>query len=180
MYSDEEYIEAIHSGDANMFDIFVRRHLDSLIRFAHSITGSYDTAHDIVQDVFVSIWSKGNEWLPGSTLTAYLFSAVRNRALNLIRDDKNKQKFEAKLLANAIVEGERPGVVADEVFVSERIKQALHSLTLRQREAVHLRYFEGLTLQEVSQVLNIDLRATKRLLARSLATLSDPLSDLKD
>lgn len=180
MYSDEQYIEAVHSGDADLFDLFVRQHIDSLLRFAHSITGSSDSAHDVVQDVFISIWTRGNEWAPRSALTPYLFSAVRNRALNLIKADRNKQRFEARVLADSDIEDNRLNPVADDVFVSERVKSALDALTIRQREAVHLRYFEGLTLQEVSQILNIDMRATKRLLARSLSTLSDPLSDLKD
>lgn len=174
MYEDDQYIKGVHAGDRDLFTELVRQYLDPLVRFVLGIVGSDDIAHDIVQDVLVSVWSKGKNWNPKSTVSAYLFRAVRNRALDLLKIDNNRQRLEMHLL-HEMPSISDPDTDTDFALIDE-LNSSIGNLTDRQRQAVHLRYYQGMTIQEVSQVLGIDIRATRRLLARSLSILQHHLS----
>lgn len=177
MYTDRQYIKGIQTGDREIFTTLVKQYLDPMVRFALRITNSDDIAHDIVQDVFMSVWAKGKDWMPRSSVAAYLFTAVRNRSVNYVTIERNRQKIESKILGEAdlsVYEDE-----ADPLLLSH-LDASLELLTDRQQQAIYLRYYQGLTVQEVAEILGIDLRATRRLLSRSISVLHSSLSSLHD
>ena len=62
-----------------------------------------------------------------------------------------------------------------ELVVQQSLQNAINELTPRQREAIFLRFYEGLSYEEVAEVLNISVKATYKIMARSLASLKDRL-----
>lgn len=176
MYTDEQYIKCVHTSDKAVFAALVREYIDPLVRFALGITGSDDIAHDVVQDVFTSIWAKRESWKPRSSVAAYLFVSVRNRSIDQLRIDKNRERLEARL----VYENDKSVSESDtDTTLIGELTAGLNLLSDRQRQAVHLRYYQGLTVQEVAEVLNIDVRATRRLLARSITVLQSYLASFR-
>ncbi len=174
MYTDEQYVNGVRTGDRAIFTAMVREYLDPMLRFSIKVTGQNDCAHDIVQNVFIGVWAKGKGWSPKSSVAAYLFTAVRNRSINHVSIEKNRQKIETRIQREA--EDSDSENDSDRLLIND-LSSSLELLTDRQRQAIHLRYYQGLSVQEVAEVLNIDLRATRRLLSRSISALQSILSN---
>lgn len=79
----------IRAGDDEAYTELYNLYWASLCRAAASVVG--DEAPDVVQRVFLKIWLKRERWTVRATVVAYLFTAVRNRALELIGEDKHRR-----------------------------------------------------------------------------------------
>jgi DNA-directed RNA polymerase specialized sigma24 family protein len=65
----------------------------ALLAFGTRYVGDAARAEELVQDVFFTLWERRAEWIVTGTVPAYLFSAVRSRALNVRRRDAVEQRW---------------------------------------------------------------------------------------
>jgi RNA polymerase sigma-70 factor (sigma-E family) len=147
-------------------DVFVR-HYEPLLRLAVLLTGSRETAEDVVQDVFSRALSRITD-LPDSEQFPYLRAAVWNTWRNVLR-------------RRAVERGHRSvaSPVADDEAIEDRdaVWGAIKRLPVRQRACVVLRYYEGLTERETAEVLRCSVGTVKSQTSRALSHLRKELSD---
>lgn len=141
-----------------------------LVAFAGRIVESSDVAEDVVQDVLVRIARQGEEFNPKGELAAYLYTAVRNSALDVI---KSRTREQARITK---VSRESSYNVHESVETWERLDEFIGRLTERQRTAVHLRYMEHRTIPEISHILGISITAVNQLLRRAITMLKEDYS----
>jgi len=178
-YSDQDYITGVQHGDVVAFTALVRAHIDPLTRFAYGFTGTEEAAHDIVQDVFARIWELRTDWSPQGSIAAYLFASIRHRALNWIKANSANQRMRDAFLASMeqIRELDDP---YNDVALTAAVHREVLRLTDRQREALRLRYEQGLTVPGVAEVLGIEVRPTEKLIARALGLLRSRLDRVRN
>ena len=171
-------------GDADAFRMLFEAHHEAVFRFAYRLTSSVHVAEDVTQDCFLRMVSGPVGFDPGrGTLRAFLCGTARN----LVRQWWRKTGREVELdddrdetvAANSMPgEGEGPSLE-----VAEAVQAAVATLPVFQREAVILFEFEGLSLEEVSQVVDADVGTVKSRLFRArrrLRGLLEPhFNDLK-
>ncbi len=146
---------------------------------ARRILGQDALAQDVVQDVFVQLWSHPERYQPAAgTLGTYLGILARSRAIDLLRSELRRaarQEREFRLNPRA-----PRGSVHDEVAAAESalvVRRAIESLPADQRRAIELAYFDGLTYREVAAAEGIPEGTAKsriRLALAKLETLLDP------
>jgi len=175
--ADQEIVFAIRSGSKLTFDTLYLGTYDALIAFAARYVHSNATAEDIIQDVFLSIWNSRDSWAPVNSVRAYLFTAVRNRALKQIR---HANIVETSFAAGNIPLLSAPPEQPDEAVETQdritKIRETLKSLPERQATALMLRWQRGLTYPEIASVLGISAQAARTLILRvqeRLKTLLD-------
>lgn len=177
-YSDTAYIRAVHEADDVVFTSLVRTYLEALTRYAFSLVGEEDAAHDIVQDVFTRVWQLGTDWNPQGSIQAYLTASVRNRSFDYLRSEKAhsrvKDVIQLDISATASF-GHEP-----DPLLTDYIKTQVQSLPPRQREALHLRYVQGYTIASIAQTMGITTKGAEKLLSRTVSALRDKLIKLKD
>lgn len=142
---------------------------DQLVHFAYSIVESRETAKDIVQDVFVKIMEQGADFNPRGSLAGYLFRAVRNASLNVVRDRQIDERATARMVNASIIDAAEeyhPGSFSN-------IEEYLSALSERQRTVVHLRFMEQLSIAETADILGISTRATISLLNRAINAIRE-------
>ena len=83
-----EWAERIRSDNEAAFEALFRALAPGLCVLATRYVGSHQVAEEIVQDLFLQLWTRRSELAVEHSLTAYLFTAVRNRALNQVRRDR--------------------------------------------------------------------------------------------
>lgn len=145
---------------------------------ARRIVGQEALAHDVVQDVFVRLWTHPERY-DGSvgTLSTYLRMLARSRALDLVRSELRRSARQERHFRLSSAEPRRS--VADDVAMSESarlVRRAIDALPEDQRRAVQLAYFEGLSYREVAVAEGIPEGTAKsriRLAHAKLATLLD-------
>jgi RNA polymerase sigma-70 factor (ECF subfamily) len=164
--SDAELIAAAQRGDVAAFEFLYRRHRDWVARFAHRVAGTADDALDVLQETFLYVLRKLPELDLRARFTTFLWPVVKNLALQARR----RRSTVAEPAA-----GSAPAVDDPEPHAHEDLIAALGALPPAQRDAVLLRFVDGLTLEEIGARLAIPLGTVKSRLHAALATLrADP------
>jgi RNA polymerase sigma-70 factor (ECF subfamily) len=168
-----EVLCAVDVVDAqHALTMIMHEYADRLVRFAYGFVRSMDGAEDIVQDVFVRVWDRRETIRPEESLRAYLFTAVRRAALDVLK----RRAVEARYAAR--VEQEEPAssvlLLHDQMdadVVAERVRMAMERLPERRRTALRLRYEEQLPFAVVAMVMGVSEKAAKHLVARGVSEL---------
>ena len=169
----------LRQGDRKVFEQLFRAWFPRLAGYALRITGNPDAAEDVVQDVFVRIWEKIENLPEAAQLPAYLFRAVRNRALNHQRQLKTSDRLAAAALDDPVI---MPEALA-RVEVPElqfAVTAALRKLSPRELEVFMLSRRDGLTYSSIAQTLGISVKTVETLMGRALKSLRSQLADLRD
>lgn len=161
------------------FEAVFREHYQALARFAFRFVGDVGAAEDVVQDVFAHLWAERHSIRPTSSLRAYLYAAVRNRALNVVRRESVASGLEAvheglESLSSAH-SPTRPDDRLDAVELSVRLAAAFATLPEKQATAMRLRWRDALSYAEIAEVLGISVKGVEKHLSRGLASLREQL-----
>jgi RNA polymerase sigma-70 factor (ECF subfamily) len=175
MLSDEELMLAIGEGNLGAFEQMVLRHQVAVWNAAYRFLGDAATAEDLTQETFLRIFDGARRYEPVGKFTSYLYRVVTNLCLDHAR--RRRPAYVDEIPATA----ESCPSPLEEMKVRERdaaVRNALDRLAPRQRMAVILRYYEGLSGREVASSMGTSVRAVERLLARARAVLEGLLGGL--
>ena len=175
--SQQSWIAAIRRGDEAAYEALFRTFYPELHRLALRYTGCTRTAEDLVQDVFLSIWDRRRTWSVQTTLRAYLYGAVRNRATNL-RERERVRRAWADSEAHAPTLP--PPDAADALHgdaLHETTRAWIDSLPERRREVFLLSRRHGLTYKEIAAMLSLSEKTVETQMGRALRFLRARLAD---
>lgn len=147
-----------------------------LIGYATTFLHDVERARDVVQETFMRLYQQDIEKVKGG-LKAWLFTVCRNRALDVIRKERRMMGLEEEQIARLPSERRTPSERAD---LEERIGQvheALNRLSENQREIILLKFEQGLSYQEMSQVTGLSSSNVGFLLHTGLKRLRVFLPD---
>jgi RNA polymerase sigma-70 factor (ECF subfamily) len=176
---DEDLMAAIAGGDRAAFACLVERHLARTVGLAARLMGSRADGEEIAQEAFSRVWSHAGRWRPvGSGGNAKFTTWLYRVTVNLAIDRKRKPAF------GAIEEADEPVDEADDGFerirrreVSDAVTQALRRLPERQRVALTLCFFEGMSNIEAGNVMSLSVGAVESLLVRARRALRQELAE---
>lgn len=175
LFSDEELALGIQHGHAEDLDLLVERHYGPLLGFLFRLTaGDRSLAEDLVQETFLHMLSKIDTYHYPRPLKPWLYSI----AANLTRDHYKQAEFrhtdsEQDDLDIPIDETPETELVTGEE--TQRMAAAMKHLPLLQREAILLRYLHDLSLDEISQALQVPIGTVKSRLSLGLKRLKERL-----
>jgi len=161
---DRQLVERLRGEDMGALAELMRVYTAALVRFAYDIVGSRDAAEDLVQGVFIHVWGARATLDPARSIKAYLYRAVRNRALNERDAEDVRDRHREQM----------PAVVSnpESRFVdAATVQAAMAQLGPRRRTALQLRFEEGMTHPEIADVMGITAEAAKRLVSRAVADI---------
>lgn len=151
----------------DFFTELYTQHYQRLVRSAWLLLRDVPTAEEVVQDAFVSMHDAWQRLRDTENALAYVRQAVVNRSRSVLRHqmvvDRNLEKAPPDMPSaeqGALASLERAAIVA-----------ALQGLTARQREAIVLRYYAGLSEAEIAAAMGISRGAVKSHTARGMAAL---------
>jgi RNA polymerase sigma-70 factor (ECF subfamily) len=147
--------------------------IPALRRYARALTGERHAADELVQDSLERAWSRFHLWRPGTDVRAWLFTIMHNLYANAVRKAKRAPAYTALVEADS-VSAIQPNAEAG-IEVSNLI-QALATLPDSQREILLLVSLEGLTYEQVSQVLGIPIGTVMSRLSRGREQLRQIMS----
>ena len=176
---DAELIADHVRGDESAFPILLERYLKQIYNFALRQCGSSEDAEDIAQETFLKAWKNlGKYRRESAQFRTWLFHIARNTTIDYLRKKKHVafSEFDTEEGGNFLTEtlaDEEP--LADELFFraqnAQMIEDSLTKLPPRSREVLLLRYREGLTFDEIGEVLSEPLNTAKSRHRRALQAL---------
>ena len=177
--SDDELMRLSGAGDHAAFARLVERHLVKAGKLAARVVGSKAEGEDVVQEAFLRVWLKAPEWQPeaagGARFSTWFYRVLMNLCIDRTRKPKTAQIEAAGEIADSKPDG-LDILTANET--SRRVQAAIANLPDRQRVALTLCHFEGVSNIEAAEILEISVGAIESLLVRARRTLRENLADL--
>ena len=153
--------------------IIFREYYQGLVNFGVSIVGDRDSSEEMVQLVFVNLWENREKIDTGKPLKSYLFTSVRNRCLNYLRD---KKKYNSYVLDLEIADTELVFNDEDDLSdVQKKIEDALQKLPEKCREVFILSKINGLKYREIADKLGISIKTVENQISKALRILREEL-----
>lgn len=167
----------IKEGCEDSFNKIFELYYTRLCYFADHMLNDFDLSRSLVQDVFVDFWINRKKHNVSVSLKSFLFSAVKNRALDVLKH----RKVESKYLAYYTEENEGGSFrdLVEEAELNERINSAIQELPRRCRDIFILSRFEELKYAEIAERLNISVKTVEMQVSIALKQLRKKLSDYK-
>lgn len=155
-------------GDEDAFCELYAAYKNRLIYFAMRFLKSREYAEDVFQDAFTVVWQSRRFINPDASFSSYLYTIVRNRILNQLRDAANEEKLKENILSQAL---DYTDDTKREVMLNDLksiISRALELLTPRQREVFELSREAQLSHKEIAENLGISVNTVQEHISTSL------------
>ena len=160
--------------DQDGFEILFKNNFKDLCRFANRYIKDTETAREIVQDAFVSLWEKRESIDINLNLRSYLMTSVKNKSLNYIRD--NKKFIGLPEIENYDIESESFDHLESEEL-NEKIEAAISELPEKCRKIFTLSRYENLKYQEIAEKLQISVKTVEAQVSKALQHMRSKLSE---
>lgn len=155
-------------GDEDAFCELYATYKNRLIYFAMRFLKSREYAEDVFQDAFTVVWQSRRFINPDASFSSYLYTIMRNRILNQLRNAANEEKLKESILSQALdytEDTKREVMLNDLKFL---ISHALQQLTPRQREIFEMSREAQLSHKEIADKLGISVNTVQEHISISL------------
>lgn len=163
----------IRASDTRAFESFFRALHEPLVRFAEGFVKDSQVAGDMVQEAFVRIWDGRDRLDPDQSLKAFAYRTVRNLCLNRIRDARTRETLLAERYEPPQGHLPAPDTASEARQLQILLTQWIGELPDRQREALELSRFQGLSHEEVAAAMDVSPRTVNNHLVKALRALRD-------
>jgi RNA polymerase sigma factor (sigma-70 family) len=169
---------SFQSGDRRAFAYVYQSNIHHLIRYGYKITGDKQVIQDCIQDLFMELWDRRERLAEVRSLKYYLFKSLRYKIIRHLRDDNTERLenqdycFESDHFEYRVIR-EESGTQE-----SQRLQAAIAKLPRRQKEAIHLRYFEEMSNEEVADLMGVNYQSACKFIYTALRNLREIMSML--
>ena len=176
--ADDALIRCALRGEAPAFEQLMRRYERLVFKVAVSFTRERESALDIVQNVFLKAFRGLDRLQAGSNFRAWLMRIATNESINWTRrHGRHQGHAPVEAMAEVIAGEDDPAADYRRQEEQARLLDALEGLRPRYRQALSLRYFQGLQLREIAELLDCSENVVKQLLFRGVRALRDAVHE---
>ena len=161
--------------DQRQFEKLFKLHFQQLHGFAKNFVQDSDTARDICQQVFIQFWEKRNEIDTTRSLKSWLFTAVRNKCLNHIRDHKKYRSQVLDLDCGYYNLYNEQHDEVEEQDLKNQINVALDSLPDKCRQVFEMSRFGDMKYREIADELNISQKTVEAHMSKAIKVMRSAL-----
>ncbi len=165
----------VAQGDGAASRALVDRYLTPMHRFAFRLLGDGAEAEDVTQEAFFRLWRQAPRWEPRAKLSTWLYRVTRNLCVDRLRARKTRQDAAPPEPPASVPNG---ASLLEQRQLSETVQAAIAQLPERQRMALTLAHFQGLSNIEAAAVMDVKVEAIESLLARARRQLRKRLQPI--
>jgi RNA polymerase sigma-70 factor (ECF subfamily) len=170
-----EWMRRIGDGDASAYRLLSDRHIQAILRYATRLLGERAEAEDVTQETFLRLWTTAATWQPNARVNTWLHRIAHNQCIDRIR----RRRGDAT--ETEIVDDQhQPSDLVMRRELATTVEQALLTLPERQRAAIVLVHYQGMTNPEAADVIGVGVEAVESLLSRGRTTLRTMLAALNE
>jgi len=183
--SDEELILEYQQNDnVQAFEILVQKYKNPLTNFVYRFLGDYEACVDVVQETMIKVYRYKDTYSSVAKFSTWIYTIAGNLARTEYRRQRRRQFFSISDVGDEHKsfdipdETYRPDVITDSGIKDEIIQKALLKLSDAYREAVILRDVQGLSYEEIAEILGVNEGTVKSRINRGRAELQILLKDI--
>jgi RNA polymerase sigma-70 factor (ECF subfamily) len=176
--SDKQYLAALALGNEAAFEALFTRCYPGLLRYATTLLRyPTDAAEDVVAEVFCALWAQRMQLAVQGSLAAYLYTAVKHRAFDRLREQRRTPFDATDELPHTqpAAAHQQPDHLLAFQELSEQVGHLIGQLPERTRQVFQLHRDGGLTYEEMAALLGISVNSIKTHMFRALRFLKSTL-----
>ena len=177
----------VREGNAGAFEMLVEKHQTRLVSLLKQMVGNRSQAEDLAQEVFLRVYRARERYVPAAKFTTWLYTITQNVASNSLRKSSRRKEVNLTNSPSGAVPTRpldslakdrsslMPTRLAAQKEMGQIIEDAIQALGERQRMAMLLSKYEGMSYQEIATTMELTTQAVKSLLSRARANLREIL-----
>lgn len=180
--NDERLWQNLRLNEERAFSTLFERYYPQLLGYGNSLLSDPEKVKDCVQNVFMDVWRYRHSLTDKVVVKTYLLSSLRKRIARLNEREhifhKTTNLDAVEFSLNFSIEDQ---LIADEETAAKvrQLNRLINALPTRQKEALYLRYHQGLAVDQIAEILNINHQSVSNLLHRAILCLrKDWVGDL--
>ncbi len=170
--SDSILWDKLRGGDKNAFDEIFYKFITILFNYGKRYTHNDRLVEDCIQDLFTELWVKRYKLGSTTQIKPYLLVSIKRRILRQLSKERKNLNFDQ------ISEFHLEYSVEDKIIQESNItgninllNRTLEKLTPKQKEVIHLKFFEQLSYAEIAHIMKVDVKAIYKLMARAIGSI---------
>ncbi|UKJ07010.1 RNA polymerase sigma factor [Solitalea lacus] len=176
--NESDLLAKIAGGDQRAFTILFNHYHHHLFIFSKKLSKSEEIALEIVQDVFLKVWTLRERLTELDNFGGYLTRIVRNHSLNVIRQIARKEKpsLNSSINSDDFVDTTIFDITQQKLDYNDSLKilnEALDLLAPQQRKVYQLCHIEGLKYEEAAHQMNISIETVRAHMKKALQKIRE-------
>ncbi|GAA4440138.1 sigma-70 family RNA polymerase sigma factor [Ravibacter arvi] len=170
---DHALWEAFTRGDRSALEFMYQKNIRILIAYGFRISNDRDLVQDSIQDLFIELWDGRERLSAVASIKSYLLKSLRYKIVRSVRYAKTEALGDADYQVEYDHFESRMLEEETKVQNNQRLHAAIERLPKRQREAIHLRYFQELSNDEVAALMGVNYQSACKFIYTALKNLRD-------
>jgi RNA polymerase sigma-70 factor (ECF subfamily) len=185
-WTDAEAVAQVRAGNSDAFRVLVERHSRAVFRLAYRMTGNEQDAEDAVQETFLRAFKQLRHFDGRSSFSTWIYRVCSNCTIDGLRvRKKHSQKrvtaqedAETEILVQQPSPSPSPERLTQSQEIANMLGPALDTLSIMERTAFVMRHYEGLGIEEIGRILDVQPNAAKHSVFRAVQKLRRALEPL--
>lgn len=174
---DSRLVARFLQGDASAFDALFLKYQDYVYNILYGIVGSAEEARDLTQEVFLQVYKSLGGFRQGARFATWLYRIAVNRGVDAARGSRRWRFLplldDPSLLGRSAPQEEEPEFAFERSMEREAVQTVLMRCPLAGRDILVLRYYQGLSVEEIAETVGCTVAAAKVRLHRARQTFKE-------
>ncbi|WP_437918112.1 RNA polymerase sigma factor [Sphingobacterium sp. LRF_L2] len=183
MEDELKWWEMFRIGDEVSFKKIFERYQGLLFNYGYKFTQDEDLIEDCIQELFVKLWYNHPNIGTTASVKNYLLKSFRRSMSRKLEQNKRFFSLQSSSAEDLPFEIELPhdvDIMRRERLseIKQQLSKALDKMSPRQREVIHLRYFEELSYEEIADIMGLSVKDTYKLFYRAMDSLRKNIGNI--
>ncbi|MEX0647878.1 MAG: RNA polymerase sigma factor [Balneolaceae bacterium] len=181
--SDARIWSMLGNGDIRALKTLFHRHKDYLYQYSLKLSGQHALAEDCVHELFFRIWDGKENLSEVTSVKSYLWISIRRDVIRAVNSGKKEILTDniSTLIPGFHFSPEEIIIHSERKSASRtRLVKALNQLPARQREAIFLKYFHGMSYDEMEQIMSVNYQTARNYISDGVRTLKMYMDEQAD
>jgi len=178
--NSKELWNEFKSGDRTSFEKIYLSYYNDLFRYGKRMVSENRQVEDAIQDLFIDLWRRKRYLDSPENVKYYLLKALRHQINRNSKNDPFEESENIDIFLDyltSITHEESIISIENSEYRTNMIKEAYQKLFKRQREAIHLRFYQGLNVNQTAHIMDVSTQSVCNLLGKAYAILRVSLRD---
>lgn len=173
--------DALQQGDAAALSGIFEQYHTPLLKYGMVLTQDRELVKDCIQELFLNLWQQQGQLSQIQSINYYLIVSLRRIVIRKLQQERRAGSRLHAMAAGGGILFERPvqdAIISDEHTALQRqaLKRAIDALPRRQREAIFLRFYQGMDYTSIAAVMNLNYQGVRNLIYKSVKALRKQLN----
>lgn len=179
-YTDAELWQRFVDGDKQALAFIYQCQYKPLYKYGYKLSTDKNLIEDCIQDLFMELWKNKSRLGSTDSIRYYLLKSLRRKIFKTIqRNDKTINIESETDDYHFIVEYSIEDLIIFEsadAQLKQKLIQALHQLSARQKEAIYLKFYNDMDYKEIAAIMNISYQSIRTLVYQAIKLLRNHIS----